>query len=75
MKNSDLPAMPIHKLGSITNVLETVNEGLTKREHFAAMAMQGFISDFENHSSMDLNEMAEWSAGMADALLAALEES
>ena len=46
--------------------------GLTKREYFAAMAMQGLLS---NHMMIDTTNyewIAEHSIGYADALLEAL---
>ena len=39
MKNADMPAMPIITSNGINSL------GLTKREHFAAMAMQGIVSN------------------------------
>ena len=41
--------------------------GLTKREYFAAMAMQGYTGQLE------IEITAKWSVEMADALLKALE--
>lgn len=49
------------------------SSGLTKREHFAAMAMQGLLSSFGNHDVTDYSEIASDAAMAADALLAALE--
>jgi hypothetical protein len=81
MKNSDMPANPISvSQGASGDFLTTddygVGMGLSKREHFAAMAMQGIAS---NHSLVDDAGSAEWvakqSLSYADALLAALEES
>ena len=49
--------------------------GLTKREHFAAMAMQGILSADDSvltHYSTD--DVAEWAIGQADALLKVLAE-
>lgn len=43
------------------------NDGLTKREYFAAMAMQGYTGQ------LDIESRAKWSVEMADALLKALE--
>ena len=48
--------------------------GLTKRELFAAMAMQGIITRPE-HVGMDLPTKASLSVEFADALLAELEKS
>ncbi|QDY48762.1 hypothetical protein [Stenotrophomonas maltophilia] len=55
--------------GEATSV---VREGLTKRELFAAMAMQGFASDPD---ATGLEMLAESAVDWADALLAALEKS
>ncbi|WP_423176274.1 MULTISPECIES: hypothetical protein [unclassified Stenotrophomonas maltophilia group] len=46
--------------------------GLTKRELFAAMVMQGFASDPD---ATGLDMLAESAVDWADALLAALEKS
>lgn len=46
--------------------------GLTKREHFAAMAMQGYVSELTDGVSKEA--LAEWSVGMADALIEALNK-
>ena len=57
--------------------------GLTKREHFAAMAMQGFLANawqaetldsLGECSSQQMATVAEASCVMADALLAELEK-
>lgn len=57
--------------------------GLTKREHFAALAMQGLLSDKANmeHAYAHMNSgetmyerIAKQSTAMADALLAELEK-
>ena len=80
MRNADMPAMPVcfeHENGDITAECY----GLTKREHFAAMAMQATLS---SNPPMDVehNEMAaymevvvEYAAMAADALLAELERT
>ena len=43
--------------------------GLTKREYFAAMAMQGLLASGDSGAS----NVAKWSVGYATALLAALD--
>jgi hypothetical protein len=43
--------------------------GLTKREYFAAMAMQAYITNPKNTKG----DIAEWSVKMADILLRELE--
>lgn len=54
--------------------------GMTKRELFAAMAMQGLITnpgDLEETMSQETlgATIADWAVGYADALLRALEKS
>lgn len=60
---------------------EVQSKGLTKREHFAAMAMQGLCSrqipiDFNSKESIEKKAWSEWvgqmSVEMADELIAAL---
>lgn len=75
MSNANEPAFaaaaewhPLHEIqigGSV---------GLTKRELFAAMAMQGFCSS-DKYSSTPDEIVADMSKRLADALLAALEET
>ena len=55
-----------------TSCSEYYAEGLSKRELFAAMAMQGFLSDRNNHSCLSHREIAEAAVAQADALLEAL---
>jgi len=48
MNNGDMPAMPTNPVESIGNTTITrsyVEGGLTKREHFAGLAMQGLLSN------------------------------
>ena len=84
MKNADLPAMPTNYVDIATNgQRETYRDqvGLTKREQFAAMAMQGLLSG--NNADCDLYETsADWvknlteaSVEFSDALLAELERT
>lgn len=47
--------------------------GLTKREYFAAMAMQGFLSNPNSHS-FSKKEFAISSVEMADALIKELNK-
>jgi hypothetical protein len=65
MNNSDMPAQPLHddELYGYT--------GLTKREHFAGLAMQGLLAQSDGPRSV--KEMAFESLAMANALLKALE--
>lgn len=51
-----------------------VSYGLTKRELFAAMAMQGILSSEPPDEQYLSHLVAWWSVNCADELLAALEE-
>jgi hypothetical protein len=71
--NSAFPLMPSH-----TNPADVVPDftGLTKRELFAAMAMQGMCSNMDNANLQNspTNVVME-SVQFADALLKALESN
>ncbi len=43
INNGDMPISPINPPGAIFN-------GLTKREHFAALAMQGILATGSSHT-------------------------
>lgn len=64
--NGDMPAMPFE--GGQNNGLEP-SSGITKREHFAAMFMQGLISAWGQHDVTDFGEIASDAVMAADALL------
>lgn len=79
MKNADMPATPTPKglLDELTHQCVTESLGLTKREHFAGLAMQGILSNSGLVGRMD-DGAIEWVAKSAfraaDALLAELEK-
>lgn len=68
MSNADQPAFPF--VEPHPNGCQTYG-GLTKREQFAAMAMQGFLSRRPSELVTPENT-ARWSLAFADALLAEL---
>jgi hypothetical protein len=75
MNNSDMPAMP-HEIVFGKGYPENYDgTGLTKREHFAGLAMQGLlaggycIDDPKNR----LNDVPSEAYNLANALLKALE--
>ena len=78
MRNSDLPAMPIPNGadGAPWSISDMGNPGhvfgLTKREYFAGLAMQGLLAG--NPNNLTLNDVADIATDQADALLAALEQ-
>lgn len=74
MNNADLPAMPF-----VEPVTEcSVAAGLTKREFFAGLAMQGVLGNqsmLDNLNAAGVAWVAKRSVAMADALLAELESA
>jgi hypothetical protein len=48
--------------------------GLTKREYFSGLAMQGMMAN-QNLTSTENDTIAKWSVEIADALLAELEKT
>ena len=86
MNNGDKSAQPLRGCdnglfnygdGYIEQCGDKLAIGLTKREHFAAMAMQGFCSTFKSGASIISaykDDCAELSVAYADALLKALED-
>ena len=82
MNNADMPAMPI-EINGFGQYAPAAYTGLTKREQFAAMAMQGMLSsmyasDFGseiNDKSYDMpHGLANNAVRYADALLQELEK-
>lgn len=74
MSNGNEPANPSEERDYIAGELSVVacHTGLTKREHFAAMAMTGLVSH-DRFCTENVSKMAEWAAECADALLKALD--
>jgi hypothetical protein len=54
----------------------TVTNGMTKREHFAATAMQGLIAHYGYGEAPVANaeELAQWAVKLADALIHELNQ-
>ncbi len=67
MNNADMPAMP-----SLIEWQADFRSGLTKREHFAGLAMQGFLASNGNRSIR--GSIPTIAVEYADALLAELEK-
>jgi hypothetical protein len=79
MNNSDMAIVPIAAstftdTNGFTN-LDVESKGLTKREHFAGLAMQGMISSpiGKLKDVLNGNSLANAAVAQADALLKALE--
>ena len=71
MKNGHKPINPILDW----NELKADTAGLTKREYFAGLAMQGLMANSHNEVvSLSESEIAEWAIGVADELLKQLEK-
>ena len=80
MENKYRPAMP-STMAVRDGIVTTIDEydsqsvGLTKREHFAAIAMQGILSNGSDHVHNRLPEtIAKRAIEMADALLSELDK-
>jgi len=73
MDNRDMPAMPVPIEFSTYIHPNRLAVGFSKREHIAAMAMQGILSnkDVSHHA----DGVAAYAVEYADALLKQLEES
>lgn len=67
MNNADMPANPTYS----SDVL--MQEGLTKREYFAGLAMQGMMAS-KFWGEFSANGMASIALEQADALLKELEK-
>jgi hypothetical protein len=76
MKNSDMPAMPtFDKYGRPPQFENSGLQitGLTKREHFAGLAMQGCRARGSDY--LRWSDLAKDAVEIADALLAELDKS
>ena len=69
MKNADMPAFPVEE----TSNSESLSFGLTKREYFAAMAMQGLLTNPANFGGKK-ELLIKKAVEAADALLEELEK-
>ena len=58
---------------SIHNSEQGVQDGLTKREYFAAMAMQGMLSNQHGYF-LEHNKLSEYALSYADALIKELNK-
>lgn len=68
----DEPSMPIWFEGNLGQMNST--GGLSIRQHFAAMAMQGFISSIKEGYQTMHRDAAEQAVEFADALIAELNK-
>ena len=80
MKNSDKPINPIvqeENIGQGGKILMCTEYGLTKREHYAGLAMQGLLALPDKGTFGSFDEAIEWicevSVKFADELLKQLE--
>ncbi len=75
MDNSG-PAFPVIPIATANgDVIQEGRTGLTKRELFAAMAMQGYCARKFDQGEPTEQHVAGWAVAQADALIAALSES
>ncbi len=74
------PAMPLAIGGKDMNDQNYIQEGLTIREHFASMAMQGVLAGiagigYRGSNQITLKEIAIMSVVSADALIKELNKT
>jgi hypothetical protein len=80
MDNKDMPAMPNTNPETYpTPCPINYGHGLTKREHFAGLAMQSVLNNFNPYEqgdfdSSDYRLTVQHSVGLADALLDELDK-
>lgn len=67
MTNEDYGNLPANPTYNSANY-----KGLTKREYFAAVAMQGLCGNTD--ISMGVKDLGDWALKQADALIAALNK-
>ena len=72
MKNRDMPAMPVIDDNGVFIQEGLPSIGLTKREYFAGLSMQGLLVGEEEYDQHDIATMA---VAHSDALLKALENT
>lgn len=76
--NGSDPAMPVQGVrqdGDAHRLYGQLFHGLTKREHFAGLAMQGMIANPLAVEKLGVKDLVLEAVTLADALLAALEKS
>ena len=69
MKNSENPAFPVDFVEN-----HVTEKGLTKREYFAGVAMQGLLSQYNLSKPEDQEIVCKMSVQLADELLNQLEK-
>lgn len=69
MENSEQSAFPILE----TDTTHPVSLGLTKREYFAGLAMQGLLSNVSNNH-FDIDALCKYSVECAGEILKRLEK-
>lgn len=72
MKNANMPINPTLELNG-QGLLEDTSYGLTKREYFAAMALQGLCAHSGDYHAPE--HLASDAVMFADAVLAELERT
>ena len=75
MNNADKPAAPVITSTTVDTEQSTLTSvgttGLTKREHFAGLAMQGMLAYY---GTVDADNCASYAVEYTQALLKALEQ-
>lgn len=77
IENKNQPAFPVLELKQLGDkmLLDCAAAGLSKREYFAGLAMQGLVSNPDIKFSSTAENFAKYSVEIADALLAELSKT
>lgn len=60
--------------GNTFTAFECISQGMTLRQHYAGLAMQGLLSCPADGVTMKAERIATWAVEQADALLAELDK-
>ncbi len=71
MKN-EVKTNPDEPIQTIEYNNNYISNGLTKREYFAAMALQGLLSDYESES---IEDYSKYAVKLADTLIEELNKT
>jgi hypothetical protein len=78
MTNANDPVFPCSHLDvedeNRDRIIRKYQVCLTKREHFAALTLQGFVANPKNYLAFHPKDDAEYCIRLADALIAALSK-
>ena len=66
--NDGGPAFP--RTGQTDGITTTEQDGMSRRDWLAGLAMQGEVAGFPDDESWDAPDLAQWAYRVADAMIA-----